>query len=178
VLLFTSTVDRDWNDLAIQPIFLPLMQQSARYLARAPMQDPEPPALVGQRHDVPIPEGALRVEVRLPSGKIRAFERDKVAGRRALGFSETDEPGVYRVLAAGHDGEGLRLRPEATFVINIDPAEADIRRIAPEKLAQVQAGAGARKAGKAPRRRVELWHSLGAALLLLLLGEALLLRRK
>jgi hypothetical protein len=31
---------------------------------------------------------------------------------------------------------------------------------------------------EAPRRRVELWHALGAGLLLLLLGEALLLRRK
>jgi hypothetical protein len=38
--------------------------------------------------------------------------------------------------------------------------------------------AGATATAKAPRRRVELWHALGAALLLLLLGEAVLLRRK
>src|SRR5207302_1863543 len=51
VLLFTSTIDRDWNDLPIQPAFLPLMQQAVRYLSRAPLREPEPPALVGQRHE-------------------------------------------------------------------------------------------------------------------------------
>ena len=38
--------------------------------------------------------------------------------------------------------------------------------------------ARAKLAAAAPKRRVELWHTLGAALLILLLGEALLLRRK
>ena len=33
-LLFTSTVDRDWNDLPLQTGFLPLFQQSVRHLAR------------------------------------------------------------------------------------------------------------------------------------------------
>ena len=33
-LLFTSTLDRDWNDLPIHPGFLPLMQQTVRHLAR------------------------------------------------------------------------------------------------------------------------------------------------
>jgi hypothetical protein len=99
-----------------------------------------------------------------------------VAGRKTLGFSETDAPGVYRVTVAGRDGI-LRPRPQATFVVNLDPAESDLLRITPERLAQLQAGGGAR-AVKAPRRRVELWHALGAGLLLLLLGEAVLLRRK
>jgi hypothetical protein len=107
-----------------------------------------------------------------PSGETRVFERDPVA----LGFGDTDEPGVYRVAIAGADG-ALKPRPAATFVVNVEPAESDVERIAPERLAALSAGAGA-KIAQAPRRRVELWHAMGAGLLLLLLGEALLLRRK
>ena len=48
VLLFTSSIDRDWNNLPIQPAFLPLMQQAVRYLAHSPLRDTEPPTLIGQ----------------------------------------------------------------------------------------------------------------------------------
>jgi hypothetical protein len=178
VLLFASTIDRDWNDLAIQPIFLPLLQQATRYLARAPMHDPEAPALVGQRHDLTLSTGDTRVEVTLPSGQTRTFERDRVAGRRTLGFGETQEPGVYRVAVAEKGQEALKPRPSATFVVNVDPVESNLGRLSPERLAQLASGGTATKGVRAPRRKVELWHAMGAGLLLLLLGEALLLRRK
>ncbi|MDB4965474.1 MAG: hypothetical protein JWN44_1163 [Myxococcales bacterium] len=176
VLLWASTVDRDWTNLPIQPAFLPLVQQATRYLARAPMREPEPPLVVAQHHDIPLREGDLRVEVTQPSGRSRSFERDKVAGRKALGFDATDEPGIYRVAAAGKDGV-MRPRREATFVVNVEAAESDPTPIDHETLQRLAVGGGAKTAA-APRRRVELWHSLGAILLVLLLGEALLLRRK
>jgi Aerotolerance regulator N-terminal/von Willebrand factor type A domain len=173
VLVFASTIDRDWNDLAIQPIFLPLMQQATRWLARAPLHDAEAPVTVGQRHEIPLADGDVRVEVTRPSGKARAID---VAGRRTLAFNDTDEPGVYRVAVAAGDGT-FKPRPAASFVVNVDAAESDPARIAPARLAQLSAGGGAHTT-KPPRRRVELWHALGAGLLLLLLGEAVLLRRK
>lgn len=178
VLLWASTVDRDWTSLPLQPAYLPLMQQATRYLARAPMREPEPPLTVGQRHDIPLSSsgGDLRVEVTQPSGRQRTLERDRVAGRRKVVFDATDEPGIYRVAAAGRDGV-LRPRQDATFVVNVDAAESDPTPIDPARLQQLAVGGGA-KITAAPRRRVELWHALGAALLLLLLGEALLLRRK
>jgi hypothetical protein len=178
VMLFASTIDRDWNDLPIQPIFLPLVQQATRYLARAPMHEPEAPVSIGQRHDIALADGDLRIEVTLPSGKTRVFERDRVAGRKLLGFAETDEPGVYRVAAAGADRESPKARPQASFVVNTDAAESDVTRLSPERLALMVSGGAGGKTARAPRRRVELWHAMGAALLLLLLGEALLLRRK
>jgi hypothetical protein len=175
VMVFAATLDRDWTDLPIQPIFLPLVQQATRYLARAPLHEAEAALLVGQRYDIPLAAGDARAVVRLPSGRERPYER--LAGRRALGFSDTDEPGVYRVSTAGADGT-LKPRPQASFVVNLDPAESDLQRVTAERLAQLRAGGGAPPGAHAPRRRVELWHAMGAALLLLLLGEALLLRRK
>jgi hypothetical protein len=177
VLLWASTIDRDWTNLPIQPAFLPLVQQSTRYLARAPMREPEAPLVVGQHHDIALHDGDLRVEVTQPSGRQRTFDRDKVVGRKALAFDATDEPGIYRVATAGRDGV-MRPRRDATFVVNVDAAESDPTPLDPARLKELAVGGGAKIAAAAPKRRVELWHTLGAALLILLLGEALLLRRK
>jgi hypothetical protein len=177
VLIFASTIDRDWNDLPIQPIFLPFMQQLTRYLGRAPMQPPDPPILIGQPHQIPISVGDRRSEVATPDGRQRVFGPDQVAGRRTFEFSDTEKPGIYRVIATGGDGVA-RTRPTASFVVNIDAAESDPTPIASVALAKLTGAATTKSASAVPRRRVELWHALGAALLLLLLGEALLLRRK
>jgi hypothetical protein len=142
------------------------------------MHEAEPPVAIGQHHDIALADGDSRVEVTLPSGKTRVFERDRVAGRKRLAFTETHEPGVYRVAIAGKGQEAVKPRPAATFVVNVDAAESDLQRVPNERLAQLTAGGAEAKNVRAPRRRVEMWHAMGAALLLLLLGEALLLRRK
>ena len=113
-----------------------------------------------------------------PSGRQRTFDRDKVIGRKALAFDATDEPGIYRVAVGGRDGV-MRPRRDATFVVNVDAAESDLtphRSGAP--AGSSPPAAAPRSPPPSPKRRVELWHTLGAALLFLLLGEALLLRRK
>jgi hypothetical protein len=179
VLLFTSTIDRDWNNLPIQPAFLPLIQQTVRYLSHAPLRDSEPPTLIGQPRDLRLQAGDTRVEVSLPSGKKRLFER--LGGRQVLTFTDTIEPGFYRVAAAG-DGGLLRPRPAEFFVVNVEPSEADLQQAPPGRLAALQRplshpDTGSDGAG-GPKRQVELWHYLGALLLALLMGEALLLRQK
>ncbi len=183
VLLFTSTLDRDWNDLPIQPAFLPLLQQAARYLSRAPMREADPAALVGQRHEIKLHDGDGRVEVTLPSGQKRLFEGDRVKGRRRLGFTDTDEPGLYRVAAANQsvEGGGLRPRPAEFFAVNVDPGESDLRRAATTRIQALSRPLSSSSFGDGSpqaKRRVELWHAIGALLILLLLGEALLLREK
>ena len=66
-------------------------------------------------------------------------------------------------------------------MVNIDPSESDLQLAPASRLAALQRPLLQNEAsptGKNPRRRVELWHALGWALILLLLGEALLLRQK
>jgi hypothetical protein len=177
VLLFTSTVDRDWTDLAIQPAFLPLMQQSVRYLARAPLREIEPPTLIGQPRDIKLQAGDSRVEVTLPSVQKRLFER--LGGRQLLSFGDTIEAGFYRVAAAS-DTAAWKPRPAEFFVVNVDPQESDLRHAAPAVVQALQRQIARELEGgtPAPRRRVEVWHYVGLLLLLLLVGEALLLRSK
>ncbi len=178
VLLFTSTLDRDWNDLPIQPAFLPLVQQVVRHLSRAPLQKAETETLIGQTRDIKLQAGDTRVEVALPSGKTRLFER--LQGRKLLSFTETREPGFYRVATAGDTGV-LKARPSEHFAVNLDAAESDLQLAPASRLAALQRPLlqnDVSPSGKNPKRKVELWHALGWLLLVLLLGEALLLRQK
>jgi hypothetical protein len=176
VLLFTSTVDRDWNDLPIRPGFLPLMQQAARHLARSPLREPEPGGIVGRPYAIPLGRGDSRLEVRLPSGQSHLYEAGEIAGRDNLVYLDTEEPGFYRVAVAGSAAGQLRERPTAEFVINVDPRESDLRHVTSAKAQRSLLAATPAKA-RPGLRRVELWHGVAAALLLLLLGEALLVRR-
>jgi hypothetical protein len=177
VLLFTSTIDRDWNDMPIQAAFLPLVQQAVRYLARAPLREAEPPTLIGQTRDIKLQAGDSRVEVTLPSVQKRLFEH--LGGRQILSFTDTVEAGFYRVAAATDTG-AWKPRPAEFFAVNVDPAESDLRRAKDTVIKALERPLSytASDGTPAPRRRVELWHYLGLFILLLLIGEALLLRSK
>ncbi|HMU41587.1 MAG TPA: VWA domain-containing protein [Pseudomonadota bacterium] len=177
VLLFTSTLDRDWNDLAIQPSFLPLLQHIARHLSRAGWQKSESETLIGQTREVTLAPGDSRMEVTLPSGATRMIER--LSGRKQFGFGDTRAPGFYRVATAGDTGV-LKPRPGEHFVVNVDATESDLTMAPASRLAALQRPLlkSSDPSGKNAKRRVELWHGLGWVLLVLLLSEALLLRKR
>jgi hypothetical protein len=171
LLLWTSTLDRDWNDLPIHPGYLPLVQQLARYLARAPTEEHDPSVVVGRERELPVTPDDERLDVTTPGGRKDSIEGVRLRGRTAIAFSDVVEPGFYHVTATRAGTE--RAVPAADFVANVDPRGSDTRRVGP---AELPSGGGGVVAGSTepPRRRVELWHALAAALLLFLLGEAIL----
>lgn len=174
VLLYTSTIDRDWNDLVIHPGFLPLMQQAMRYLARKQDSGSRAGVVVGRSAVLPIQPGDTRVEVRGPEGARTIFEGERLAERVAVRFNDTDRPGFYRVWVMDASGESRR-RPESEFAVNLDPRGSDLAPVPPERL---PAGDAARvRAPVEHERRVELWHVIAAGLLLLLVVESLLVLR-
>jgi hypothetical protein len=173
-LLFTSTLDRDWNDLPIHPGFLPLLQQAVRHLARKHVALGATEHIVGS--SVPLPTSDLKkLEVRGPDGLGASFEGERITNRASVRFARTDKPGVYRVIGTDLT-DATRDRDELAFAVNLDPRGSDLTP-APATALPVS-GTGA---GTAPpdddSRRVELWHALAAVLLLLLLAEGLLVQR-
>jgi hypothetical protein len=174
VLLYTSTIDRDWTDLPIQPGFLPLVQQAVRYLARRPLTDRRRDVRVGEPVVIEVAPGDTRIEVARPDGERRVFPPEELAERAQLRFGETDGPGIYRVVGVGAAGKAER--DEQGFAVHLDPVGSDLRR-APDDAIPSGATAGRGEGGAAPLRRVELWHGVAAALLLLLLLESVLLTR-
>jgi hypothetical protein len=172
-VLFTSTLDRDWNDLPIHPGFLPLMQQAVRYLARKHAQVSASDHLVGASVALPTPD-LKKLQVQGPGGTSAIYEGDRITGRASVRFTRTEHPGVYRVL--GTDPSNVtRQRDELAFVVNLDPRGSDLSPAPPSMLPASGTGGGAEPDDD--ERRVELWHGLAAALLLLLLLEGLLVQR-
>ncbi len=172
-LLFTSTLDRDWNDLPIHAGFLKLMQQSVRHLARKHATFGDTDHAVGS--SVVLPTGDLKkLEVRGPDGLATVFEGDRIAGRSSVHFTKTERPGVYRVIGTDQTG-GTHERDELAFVVNVDPHGSDLTPATAAELPK--SGTGSAAAPADASRRVELWHALAAALLLLLLAEGVLVQR-
>lgn len=172
-LLFSSTLDRDWNDLPIHPGFLPLMQQAVRHLARKHASFGESDHTVGS--SVVLPTGDLkRIEIRGPDGIGAVFEGDRLVGRSSVRFGRTDRAGIYRVIGTDQTG-ATHERDELAFVINLDARGSDLTPAPPAMLPVSGTGTGGTPVDNA--RRIELWHALAAAVLLLLLAEGLLVQR-
>lgn len=172
-LLYTSTLDHDWNDLPMKAGFLPLMQQTMRHLARKHATFGETAHQVGG--SVALPAGDLKkLEVRGPDGLGAVFEGDRLANRSSVRFGRTDRPGSYRVIGTDQTG-ATHERDELGFVVNLDAHGSDLT---PATAAELPvSGTGTGGAPPDSSRRVELWHALAAALLLLLLAEGLLVQR-
>ena len=183
VLLLTTTVDREWTDLPIRPGFLPLMQEAARLLAGAPSGEASSGLTVGQRREIAMAPDDRRIDVVKPSGQIRSLTPDastrarerQTRRRAALVFAETDEPGSYRVRATRADGSSVD-RPDD--VVRGQRRHARIRPGAPgRRPAPRPRPAAGGAGGPVPKRRLELWHGLSAAVLLFVLLESALTLR-
>jgi hypothetical protein len=172
-LLFTSTLDRDWNDLPIHPGYLPLVQQAVRHLARKHARGAQSDHLVG--NSVLLSTGDLkRLEVRGPEGLGAVFEGDRITGRSSVRYGRTDRVGIYRVVGTEQTG-ATRDREELAFVVNVDSRGSDLTPAPASALPA--SGAGGGSAPTDTHKRVELWHALAALVLLLLLAEGLLVQR-
>ena len=118
VIVWNTTVDDSWSDLALKPVFLPLVHQVVRYLAR--YEEPAAWRTVGQVLDLTegsILAGGRRDRVALtPSGR-----RVRLSTGSGPEFLELDEQGFYEVRSAG----ATEAHPPSVAV-DIDPAESDL----------------------------------------------------
>lgn len=146
VLAWTSTLDAFWNDLALQPVFLPYVHRLAEYLGgRA---DAVPWFVTGQVVDLADPE-ALETAGLVSSEAAGLVEGlDQVALTPSGGtvslpaedgprYLPLEEHGFYTVRQPGSD-------PGRPFVIavNADLEESDLARMDPEELVlQIEAAA-------------------------------------
>ena len=180
VLVWASTLDSFWNDLGIQPVFLPFMHQVARYLGD--YEESAPWYSVGQVLDLSEPE-TLAFEDELatsaeqvaltPGGGTVSLPTD--GAPRFLGLAEH---GFYEVRPPGTNPD----RP-FTVAVNVDVSESELDVMDPLELAGAvsprDAPAEAGATGPPPaevrvrdqERRQSLWRFLLAAALALLLAE-------
>ncbi|MBK8230837.1 MAG: BatA domain-containing protein [Candidatus Eisenbacteria bacterium] len=180
LMLFTSSLDGDWNDFVTSASFLPFIHQATGYLAHRTGDDRGPQA-VGSPLEATLSLESFQGQVTCvdPTGgnsPVSIAPTDRTARLRS---ERTTLPGIYRFV----DGAGKRV---ATFAVNLDGKEGNLA-IASKELQTRVFGRGAQflAAGQRITRELlegrygqELWRPLLIAVLILLVVESLLARGK
>lgn len=151
VLLYTTTLDVDWSDLATRTAYLPLMRRMMQYLARRATSESDPVHHVGEPVALDV-EGLVkeRVVVTLDDARVVLEPTD---GKVTF---VPDRPGVWRVWADDTDAQS-RLSALDTAV-NVDIAESDLSPQPSDALAPWLPAADAGDAkGMTAQKRVNLW---------------------
>ncbi len=175
VIAWCSTLDDSWNDLALKPVFLPLVHQAIRYLAR--YEEPAAWRTVGQALDVAERAAGPGDRVALtPAG-----QRVTLTGPDAPRFIELGEQGFYEVrTTSGHGGRPF------TVAVDLDPAESDLTAMDPQELVAAATGHAAPErtpatatavAPEETERRQGIWWYLLLAGILVLAAETVLSNR-
>ncbi|MEM6706666.1 MAG: BatA domain-containing protein [Acidobacteriota bacterium] len=171
VMLWATSLDTSWNDLALQPVFLPFLQRLGSYLAGF---SPPPTAYTaGQIASLAVDPDEGSWLVVAPGGG-----QSQLAAAEEL-VLPLSEQGLYTLRhVEGEDDERL-------LAVNMPPAEADLRRVDSEEfassLASVPATNEAAEAASAqngePERQQIWWVLLAAAGALLILESLVAARR-
>jgi len=177
VLLFASTADRRWSNMAINPLYPILLQQATTFLTRVPA---ERALLVNEPITLPLPADQAGASVKLtdPTGASHTVTAGLRDGAALVQWDETSVPGFYRIEVGGESQNTL-------VAVNVDPAESDVKTLTGAELATAVDNSGARAvdgrqslAAVIQRNRVgtELWLIPAALALLLMVLEGMVAR--
>ena len=175
VIVFASTFDGYWNDLPVQPVFLPLVQSLVRHAAGwTPQKSWETVGHVLALADSRATNRSASVAT-APSGARTRWAEDDTA--RSLPLREQ---GFYEIR------DGNAVTPGRVVAVNPDPSESELGTFAPDELVRAVAPGGTvdvRNASVATislaerERRQQVWWYVLAAGLLILAAESLLSNR-
>jgi hypothetical protein len=165
VIALTTSLDRSWNDLPSQAVYLPLVHQLMKYLSR--YEQGAAWRTVGESVNLGAKSKADRSIV-TPSNDRRTMRTNDP------GVLELNEQGIYeiRTTAAGSG------RPDR-IAVNLDPAESDLSVLDPQELVAMVTGFASQStapgsqapqelpAAEAEKRQGIWWYVLLLGLILL-----------
>jgi hypothetical protein len=180
VLVLTTTLDTHWNDIVLQPAFLPFLHRSLRYLSA---YEPYPnQSEIGTITDLKRYARALAGSEALSASAsdgplvVESPEAGEIRVSRQSPLLTLSAPGFYQVHHAAKPGV------EITLAANVDPHEAnqeilDVARFVEEIMASADSAntgtpLGERQAAKQEQQQ-QLAHAILIAVLVLMLVEAL-----
>jgi hypothetical protein len=183
VLLFASTLDTYWNNLALQPVFLPFVHQTVKYAAG--YTEPSPWFTAGQVLDIRRSgeSGPAAGDTAAAGEPPAVATADYIAvapsGERVspggAGLLRLEEQGFYAIRAArGGDARDF------SIAVNVDLSESELATLDPQELASAVENHNPTTAQSAlagivtpedRERRQRLWWYLLAGLFVLLAGE-------
>jgi hypothetical protein len=99
VILFTTSADRDWTDLPIKTVYLPLVQALARYLSGNKTGAFDAGIVTGETKTISLPPSFVGKRIKLikPDNKEREVSIAARGDSAAAQFPENDLAGIYRI---------------------------------------------------------------------------------
>ena len=137
VLCFTSTIDREWNDLPIRAVYLPFLHEAIKYLALKDVET-RPDYRVGDSIELGVEtETAARqrdraIAVFNPNSVETRLQYDENNITTSVFYTDTTIPGIYSIHASG--------TASRYFVINTDATESDLASRDVEELTSMLKG--------------------------------------
>lgn len=184
VIVWGSTIDGFWNDLVLQPVFLPFAHQLAKHAGR--YSDAKAWLTAGDVLD-------LSRHAELSLTQAPATKENSVVVVEAPSGAKTRLPGAAEGLIPLHEQGFYEIRPEGAargtgrrVAVNLDPGEANLARIDPLELTTAAlASSGARDVASVKdgstreedERRQTIWWYLLALAGVLLASETILSNR-
>ena len=171
VLVWTTSIDRDWTNFPFKTSFLPLMQQSMLYLGNK-MGSPERSALeVGEARNIQVSEEVSKIRVIRPDGDETSYQGADLA-TGTIRYGRTGVPGIYRV-----ERQRRQLVEQEQFAVHL-AAEESVLKSADTNAIQLLLESGNADPGtnlnqddtelSKVGRQGELWPTLLMGLFLLL----------
>jgi hypothetical protein len=143
VIAFTSPLDDTWNDFPKQGLFVPVLHETMRYLAK--YEEPETSYTVGRTLDISVPLGALVREgsagdsqgaVRKASGIVMSpAGTQQTIGEGGTPSVALTEQGFYAVRI-----QGMGERRPFQVAVNLDPSESDLSPLPAQEFAKAATG--------------------------------------
>ena len=141
VLLFTSTLDRGWNNLPTKPVFLPLIQQMVHYMTLSTLrEEPSSTFLVGEEIEYGLNPQQLpqSVEITDPEGKkfsVFPVQRRDFSG---IKFGPVEIPGNYQL---SYIVDGKWNSKYVPVNLNIESNESDLAKMEIKQIKKLFNGA-------------------------------------
>lgn len=129
VMMFSSTINQDWNDLCIYPSFLPIFYQATLYLARSLFDIGAQGAQVGEQIELALPAEKNSVLVRTSRGAEMRLSADREAEQGKIRLAKLTEPGIYYFWYLPGPEPRTELNADFILAVHSDPLESDFRKI-------------------------------------------------
>lgn len=133
-ILVLTTADRDWNDLAVFPIYVPLVKETAYHLVRRSAAREN--LLVGDAWRRALDKPVREVVVSTGGKQVQLLRPVPVLGGDAfeLRLDELDRAGVYRLDYVDPVDGAKPPEPPTFLAVNVDPSESDLARVSAADL--------------------------------------------
>ena len=181
LLVFTSSADRDWTDLPIKTVFLPLIQGLTQYLAGGKRGRLDSGIEVGAIKEIVLPAAYVGKSLRVTKPDKQTLDTPVVSAKEqvAASFGDNDRAGFYRLSLPPVAGQGAAA-PQL-YAVNPPFLESRLDTIGEAelqaKLKPIRAEIVAIEALKNAGKQVDLALPLLALLMVTLLFEGWLGQR-